>query len=82
MRVVGSFEAKTHFSKLLAEVSTGEKILITKNGKTVAMLVPAEIPAEESTEETIYRMRKLRKKLAKNKISLADIQTMKNKGRK
>jgi prevent-host-death family protein len=33
-------EAKTHFSKLLARVSSGEEIVIAKAGKPVARLVP------------------------------------------
>ena len=82
MRVIGSFEAKTHFSKLLAEVSHGERILITKNGKTVAMLVPAEQEVEMTIDEALEKLKPLRKKVAKQKISLEEIQAMKNTGRK
>jgi prevent-host-death family protein len=35
-------EAKTHFSKLLARVAAGEKIVIAKAGKPVAILSPVE----------------------------------------
>ncbi len=37
---VGAFEAKTHLSRLLREVSGGKRILITQRGKPVAQLVP------------------------------------------
>jgi prevent-host-death family protein len=37
---VNVHEAKTHFSKLLARVSQGEEIIIARNGKPVARLVP------------------------------------------
>ncbi len=41
MKTYGAFEAKTHFSQLLALVeSTGEEILIRKRGKGVAVLIP------------------------------------------
>jgi prevent-host-death family protein len=33
-------EAKTHFSKLLAEVEKGEEVVIARAGKPVAKLVP------------------------------------------
>jgi prevent-host-death family protein len=33
-------EAKNHFSELLRSVTEGEKVVITRNGKPVAQLVP------------------------------------------
>ncbi len=42
MKTVGTFEAKTHLSELLARVSKGESIRITRRGIPVAKLVPAE----------------------------------------
>ena len=33
-------EAKTHFSRLLSKVESGEEITIAKAGKPVALLVP------------------------------------------
>ena len=33
-------EAKTHFSKLVAEVQGGREVVITKSGRPVAKLVP------------------------------------------
>jgi len=38
---VGVHEAKTNLSKLLARVSAGEEIAITRRGEEVARLVPA-----------------------------------------
>jgi prevent-host-death family protein len=37
---VGVHEAKTHLSKLLERVATGEEITITRRGEEVARLVP------------------------------------------
>lgn len=34
-------EAKTHLSRLLARVATGEEIVIAKAGRPIARLVPA-----------------------------------------
>ena len=44
---VGAYEAKTHFSELLAKVESGEEITITKHGTPVARLVPFK---QESTQ--------------------------------
>lgn len=42
-------EAKKHFSDLLSRVAyRGESVLITRRGKPMAKLVPAEAPDEES----------------------------------
>jgi prevent-host-death family protein len=41
MKSVGSYEAKTHLSRLLEEVENGEEVLITRHGKAIARLVPA-----------------------------------------
>lgn len=39
---VNVHEAKTHLSRLLAQVEAGERILIARAGKPVAALVPIE----------------------------------------
>jgi prevent-host-death family protein len=46
---VGTFEAKTHLTRLLERVARGERIVITNRGRPVAMLVPPEIVAEADT---------------------------------
>jgi prevent-host-death family protein len=40
METVNIHEAKTHFSKLLARVNSGEEITIVKSGKLYARLIP------------------------------------------
>ncbi|RLC20237.1 MAG: type II toxin-antitoxin system prevent-host-death family antitoxin [Deltaproteobacteria bacterium] len=40
METVNIHYAKTHFSKLLLRVHSGEKIIIAKSGKPYAKLVP------------------------------------------
>ena len=39
---VGSFEAKTKLSELLDKVEAGETVTITRHGKPVAQLIPAQ----------------------------------------
>ena len=62
MTRVGAYEAKTHLPQLLERVGRGEKIVITKHGRAVAMLVPLvdEIP-ELTPLEAVREMKKLRK---------------------
>lgn len=42
MTIFNIHEAKTHFSKLLTRVMSGEQIIIAKAGKPVAVLSPIE----------------------------------------
>jgi prevent-host-death family protein len=42
MRSIGSFEAKNKLSSLLDQVEHGAEIIITRRGRAVARLVPAE----------------------------------------
>ena len=39
---VGAFEAKTHLSNLLDRVERGDRIVITRHGREVAVLSPIE----------------------------------------
>ena len=39
MKIVSVHEAKTHLSRLLESVSTGNEVIIAKNGRPVARLV-------------------------------------------
>lgn len=61
MRAVGAFDAKTHFSSLLEQVERGEQIIITKHGRPVAKLVPAETVAKEDVHDAIEELKEFRK---------------------
>jgi prevent-host-death family protein len=42
MSQVGAYEAKTHLPQLLEKVASGERITITRHGRSVAVLQPVE----------------------------------------
>ena len=48
MREVGAFEAKSKLGTLLDWVENGEEVLITRRGKPVARLVPADIGVDRA----------------------------------
>jgi prevent-host-death family protein len=60
MTTIGSYEAKTFLPQLLERVSRGEKILITRNGKPAAMLVPPGMNGAEDIKAVIGQMKALR----------------------
>ena len=61
MRLVGSYEAKTHLPRLLDEVAAGETITITKHGVPVAVLGPVARPSSMTTTEAIAGLRAFRR---------------------
>lgn len=46
MKQVSLYEAKTHLSKLVDEAAAGEEIVIAKNGKPLARLLPLSAPVK------------------------------------
>jgi prevent-host-death family protein len=44
--MVNVHEAKTHLSRLLAEVERGDEVTIARAGRPIARLVPAQPPAK------------------------------------
>jgi len=81
MKSIGAFEAKTHLSELLDQVSRGESFVITKRGKPMAALSPVNGGKQPGPKDLIDAYRK---KFAKSlgKFSLAEIKEMKELGRK
>jgi prevent-host-death family protein len=54
MRMVNIHTAKTHLSRLVAEVAAGEEIVIAKAGKPVARLLPYG-PAREPRQPGLMK---------------------------
>ncbi|HEV7221705.1 MAG TPA: type II toxin-antitoxin system prevent-host-death family antitoxin [Pirellulales bacterium] len=72
--VVGVYDAKLHFSALLARVARGEEITITRHGAPVARLVPArEVPSQESCRQAIQAMRELASRYRLDGLRVKDL---------
>jgi len=56
MKSVGTYEAKTHLPRLLSRVEKGESITITKRGKPIAKLVPADADEKMDVQQVIEEM--------------------------
>ena len=56
MKSVGTYEAKTHLPRLLSQVEKGESITITKRGKPIAKLVPADAAEQKDVKQFIEEM--------------------------
>jgi prevent-host-death family protein len=69
MATVGVYEAKTQLPKLLDQVAQGERVMITRHGKPIAMLVPVTGHARPVTE-VIRSLRAFRKGRRRGRASL------------
>jgi len=60
MKRVGSYEAKTHLPRLLAEVEAGETVVITRHGVDIAKIVPANDMVREDMLKAMDEIRRAR----------------------
>lgn len=77
-KTVGSYEAKTHLPALLDAVANGDKIIITRRGVPVAILMPYK-ETSDSIDATINALLEFRKGRSLKGLSINDL---KNDGRK
>ena len=82
MQEFGAFYAKTHFSELLADVAAGKKILISRHGHTIAMIIPFSKEMSEEAGPVIGAIRAIRNLRSGTKLGKdLSIKEMKNAGR-
>jgi len=71
---VGSYEAKTHLPQLLARAEAGESIIITRNGKEVARLVPPPTEFENvEFKKAAAKWKKTRKGMTLGGLKVKDL---------
>ena len=73
MRTVGAYEAKTHLSQLIEEVTRGERVAITKNGTPVALLVPVPSAQKPDAREVIRQLREFRRGITRGGSSIREM---------
>jgi prevent-host-death family protein len=79
MKIIGVFEAKTHFTALLKEVEQGEEIIITKHGHAVAKIIPTGIINRELIQNNIKKLQIFRQK---HTLEGLNWKTLRDEGRK
>ena len=79
-KTVGSYEAKTHLPALLDSVAHGERVVITRKGIPVAILMPYS-NEKQPIEETIEKLLAFRK-THQLKLKGLSIRDMKEEGRR
>ena len=70
-RLVGAYDAKTHFSELLERVADGEEITITRHGAPVARLVPiGRTVSEQDRRAAVAAMREVASRSRLRRLSV------------
>ncbi|HEU4987388.1 MAG TPA: type II toxin-antitoxin system prevent-host-death family antitoxin [Rhizobiaceae bacterium] len=83
MKTVQATEAKAKFSALLSDVERGETVCITRHGKVVARLEPGDGgDKRQRAREAVARLKAWRKTLPKTDITVEDILSARDEGRK
>ena len=73
MDTVGTFEAKTHLTRLLERVVAGEQITITRHGTPVARLVPVMPGGAQEIRETIAKLKQFSKGRTLGGLKIKDL---------
>ena len=74
MQEIGAFEAKNTLGALLDRVEKGEEVVITRRGKPVARLVPAEkLRDTEKARRVIEAIREMRKGVTLGDLNIKDL---------
>ena len=79
MKSVGTFEAKTHLTQLIEQVAKGERIVITKRGKPVAMLVPPEVKSPVDVAQVVSDMLAFRDQV-KRRLGVGRVRDLAHEG--
>ncbi len=80
MREVQATEAKAHLAQLLSEVEHGETIAITRHGKPIAHLVPAEAQERAGRRAAVERFESWRAGWKGIDMSLEEILAARHEG--
>jgi prevent-host-death family protein len=73
MDTIGTFEAKTHLTRLLDPVAAGEQITITRHGTPIARLVPVKPGSARQIRETIAKLKDFSKGQTLGALKIKDL---------
>ena len=82
MREVPTTEVDSRFAELLRDVEYGESIAITRDGKTVAHLVPAVDHERASQKEAVEHFRAWRRQRPRTGMTREEVLATRHEGRR
>lgn len=82
MKTVGTFEAKTHLTRILDEVARGSEYVVTKRGKPVARIVPAKPVTKKMEKARLVEEMLALRNAAHARLSTKQIRELIDEGRR
>ena len=82
MREVRATEAKAHLAELLRAVEHGETVAITRHGKAIAHLTPAQDQDRDSRRSAVERFRSRRRQWRRIEMTTEEIIASIREGRR
>ncbi len=73
MTEIGTYDARTHLSRLIERVRRGERFTITRRGVAVAELVPVGDANARSAAEAVAALRRFRRGRRLDALALRDM---------
>ena len=73
MPEIGAYEAKTRFSEILRRVERGERFVITRHGRPVAVLEPVSPARRRDVKEVIEALKEFRKNKTLGGLKIKDL---------
>lgn len=73
MTIIGAYEAKTHFSKLVERVARGERITVTRHGIPVMTMQPVSTHPKIPPEDVIAAIKVFRKERRLEGLSIREM---------
>ena len=80
MREVQATKAKAHFAELLRTVEYGETVAITRHGRAIAHLIPAQDQEYARRKEAVVRFRNRRRRWRRIEMSTEEILAARREG--
>ena len=80
MNTVQATEARARLAELLRIVERGETVAITRHGRTVAHMIPAQQAERADHSQTVARFRRRRREWTPVDMSIEDILLARHQG--
>ena len=82
MREIQATEAKARLAELLRAVEYGETVAITRHGRTIAHLIPAQDRERAHRKEAVMRFRNRRRQWRPIEMSTDEILAVRREGQR